>query len=455
MLNIIGIILFSIGVLGLYLMKKKLHKNFNSRVLTALFAGLIFGGIMQVASGGAIDSQTSNFIIFVSIFSGIYMNLLKFIVIPLIFVSITVAIIDAPTDSKIAKNIVQIISVLLLTVAISAIIGIFSVELFNIDGSKIVESNATNSSVQMREESLASQQSSLNQYNFADFILAPVPTDLSFFIGAGATAPLSTVVFGMFLGYSVIQLRKRKPEKTEHFINFLLSLKEVTLSMVREILKLTPFGIFALMTIFMATSSLDSLGELTKFLIATYFAIILMYIIHLIILAIIGINPIKYAKKTWPVLVFGFGSRSSMAAMPLNIETQIEQLGNDSAIANLSATLGATIGQNGCAGIYPAMIATMAAPIYGIDINFGFLVSLIIVIVISSFGIAGVGGGATFAAIAVLSIMGFPIEIAATLAAIEPLLDMARTSLNISGAMVSGSIVSKIAGKNDAEVLNS
>ena len=110
-----------------------------------------------------------------------------------------------------------------------------------------------------------------------------------------------------------------------------------------------------------------------------------------------------------------------------------------SSVANLSATFGSTIGQNGCAGIYPAMLAVMIAPTMGVDpLSLSFITGLVAIIAVSSFGVAGVGGGATFAALIVLPAMGFPVTVAALLISIEPLIDMARTALNVNGAMTAG-----------------
>ncbi|WP_145429967.1 cation:dicarboxylate symporter family transporter, partial [Staphylococcus hominis] len=133
----------------------------------------------------------------------------------------------------------------------------------------------------------------------------------------------------------------------------------------------------------------------------SYAALITMYIIHLIILSVLGINPVKYVKKTIEVLIFAFTSRSSAGALPLNVQTQTKRLGVPEGIANFSATFGLSIGQNGCAGIYPAMLAVMVAPVANVEIDFQFVVTLIAVVIISSFGVAGVGGGATFASILV------------------------------------------------------
>ena len=145
------------------------------------------------------------------------------------------------------------------------------------------------------------------------------------------------------------------------------------------------------------------------------------------------------------MLTFAFTSRSSAATIPLNVETQIRDLKHHPTIANFSATFGATIGQNGCAGIYPAMLATMIAPTMGIDpLDPTFMLTLVGVVAISSFGIAGIGGGATFAALMVLPAMGLPVVLVALLISIEPLIDMARTALNVNGAMTAGSITNQV-----------
>ena len=146
------------------------------------------------------------------------------------------------------------------------------------------------------------------------------------------------------------------------------------------------------------------------------------------------------------MLTFAFATRSSAATIPLTIRAQIEELNVPAPIANISASFGATIGQNGCAGIYPAMLAVMVAPTMGVDLDFGFISSLLVVIAIGSFGIAGVGGGATNAALVVLPAVGFPVTVAALLISIEPLIDMARTALNVNGAITTGILTNRFIG---------
>src|SRR5699024_511968 len=133
---------------------------------------------------------------------------------------------------------------------------------------------------------------------------------------------------------------------------------------------------------------------------------------------------------------FAFTSRSSAGTIPLNIQAQKNSLGVDEGIANMSASFGATIGQNGCAGIYPAMLAVMIAPTVGIDpLTWEFIVPLTLIIGMSSFGVAGVGGGATFAGLLVHSLMNLPVALAGLLISIDAFIGVGRTALNVNGSM--------------------
>jgi hypothetical protein len=200
------------------------------------------------------------------------------------------------------------------------------------------------------------------------------------------------------------------------------------------------------MTRVIAGSDGTAILTLISFVVASYLAIVLMFVVHALILALVGTNLKDYFRRVWPVLTFAFATRSSAAAIPLSIRTQVEELQIPAPIANIAASFGATIGQNGCAGIYPAMLAVMVAPTVGIDIDAGFIATLVLIIAVSSFGIAGVGGGATNAALVVLPAMGMPVTVVALLISIEPLIDMGRTALNVNGALTSAMVTRRIVG---------
>ena len=273
--------------------------------------------------------------------------------------------------------------------------------------------------------------------------------------GQGSNATLSVVFFATILAIAAIQIRKFKPESAKVFEDLVVSLHDVIMRLVNLVMRFTPYGILALMTRVAATSNVSDILRLLKFIVASYVAIAIMFAVHLLILLLFGLNPLTFVKKSMDALIFGFTSRSSAGTLPMTIKVQKERMGVPEGTANLAGTLGTSIGQNGCAGIYPAMLAVMIAPTQGINpLDPIFLVRLIVVTTFASFGIAGVGGGATFAALVVLSAMGFPVGLAGLLIAIEPLIDMARTSLNVSDSILAGVVAAKSMNELDLEEYN-
>jgi hypothetical protein len=262
--------------------------------------------------------------------------------------------------------------------------------------------------------------------------------------GARPTSVIAVVLFGILFGIAALQVAREDPERGISITRFVESAQSIIMKLVRLVMALTPYGILALMTKVVASSSLTDILQLLTFVVASYIAIAIMFVVHALLLRLNGVSVVDYFRKAWPVLTFAFTSRSSAATIPLSVETQVDELKVPSPVANLSATFGATIGQNGCAGIYPAMLATMIAPTMGISpLDPGFIATLTAVVAVSSFGVAGVGGGATFAALIVLPAMGFPVTLAALLISIEPLIDMARTALNVNGSMTAGVITGR------------
>lgn len=228
------------------------------------------------------------------------------------------------------------------------------------------------------------------------------------------------------------------------------------MKLVRLVMKLTPYGVLALMTKVVAGSNIHDIVKLGSFVVASYIGLGIMFVVHAALLAFTGVNPLKFFRKVWPVITFAFTSRSSAASIPLNVEAQTRRLGVPESIASFSASFGATIGQNGCAGLYPAMLAVMVAPTVGINpLDPVWIATLVGIVTISSAGVAGVGGGATFAALIVLPAMGLPVTLVALLISVEPLIDMGRTALNVNGSMAAGTITSQLMKQTDKIVMDS
>ena len=207
------------------------------------------------------------------------------------------------------------------------------------------------------------------------------------------SSTIAVVIFSVFIGLAATGIAVKQAALFASFKNFVDVAQAVIMRMVKMVLRLTPYGVLALMTQVVAHTSPSEILKLLSFVLAFYSALLLMFCIHLALIALVGLNPLIYVKKMLPLLVFAFTSRSSAGAIPMHIQTQTQALGTPAGIANFSASFGATMGQNGCAGIYPAMLAIMIAPTVGIDpFTFNFIATLISVVTIGSIGVAGVGG---------------------------------------------------------------
>ncbi|MEI0685643.1 cation:dicarboxylase symporter family transporter [Brachyspira pilosicoli] len=449
--TLINIIVLLLIIFLLYFMEKK-HLNFTVRVLSALILGLLLGFVLRNIYAQNTDVITNTMIWYNVVGSG-YVRLLQMLVMPLIFISITMALLNIKGDSNIAKMTMIIIAILMITTAISALVGILISKGFGLDASKIQAIVGDYSQGALNYEN---RLEAFNSKPVPQQLLEIIPTNpFSALAGGGGSPTLSVVFFSAFVGMAALGIKKKKPEVFDFFRKIMFSLHEIVMRIVSIVMRLTPYGVLALMAKFMATSDLKAFAQLGQFLLASYIAIFIMLIVHSVILIIFGYNPIKYYSKALPTLAFAFSSRTSAGTLPMTVDTLKNKMGISEGVSNLSASLAVTIGQNGCAGIYPAMVVAMIAPTLGINVfEPVFLIKVVIIIAIGSFGIAGVGGGATNAALITLSALNFPVELVAILLGIEPLIDMGRTLLNVNDGMITAAATGKICKEVDMNKFN-
>ncbi|HAR5102411.1 TPA: L-cystine transporter [Staphylococcus aureus] len=449
-LTLINIIVLVIFIVILHMMARK-HISFAKRVFTALRIGIIFGVLLHLIYGTHSNIITSTSDWFNIVGQG-YVALLQMIVMPLIFISIVAAFTKIQIGEKFAKIGSLIFVFLIGTVTIAAIVGVVYALVFGLDASTINLGNAE----QARGSEIAKQAKDLTAHTLPQQILELLPKNPFLdFTGQRATSTIAVVIFASFIGFAYLRVARKQPDHGELLKRAIDAIYSLVMAIVTFVLRLTPYGVLAIMANTLSTSDFGAIWTLGKFLIASYAALITMYIIHLIILSLLGISPIRYVKKTLEVLIFAFTSRSSAGALPLNVQTQTRRLGVPEGIANFAATFGLSIGQNGCAGIYPAMLAIMVAPVANVEIDLQFIVTLIAVVIISSFGVAGVGGGATFASILVLSTLNLPVALAGVLISVEPLIDMGRTALNVNDSMLAGTGTAKLTKHWDKDTFES
>lgn len=431
------------GVLfGVSLMAKK-KVNFSIRMIVSTLAGLALGGIIQLAAGFPSTPGEITWINEVNKWYGLigygFMDLLKMLVVPLIFVSIIRVIINMKAGENLGKLTTKSILVLLGTTTISAIVGIVVANIFKLG----VSGQVINATAEIKEIKPV-----------VDTLRGLLPANIIDSMANGNI--VAVVIFSAFIGNSMRILNRKHAEEVKPITDIVNASYKIITSVAMTVIKLMPYAVVALLANTIAGRGISAIAEVVDFIIALYVSIAIVFVIHLAIIAIKGLNPIKYVKDVSEPLILAFTSRSSLGTLPVTIETLTDKAGIDNGIASFVVSLGANMGMNGCAAIYPALMAVTIANMSGTKMDLSFYGMLLLIIVIGSIGIAGLPGSATMAVSVVISGMGmgafFPL--AGGIIAIDPILDMGRTMLNVNGTMVTAIAVGKDLGKVDKEIFN-
>ena len=449
---VINVLVF-VALLLLLAQTRRTKWSLAKKVLVGLFMGVLFGLGLQLVYGSD-NPVLKDSISWFNIVGNGYVQLLQMIVMPLVLVSILSAVAKLHNASSLGKISFLSIGTLLFTTMIAALVGVLVTNLFGLTAEGLVQGVQETARLAASNTNYAGKVSDLS---VPQLVLSFIPKNpFADLTGASPTSIISVVIFAAILGTAALQLLKDDEVKGKRVLTAIDTLQSLVMKLVRQIMKLTPYGVLALMTKVVAGSNMHDIVKLGSFVVASYLGLAIMFVVHGLLLSFTGINPIKFFRKVWPVLTFAFTSRSSAASIPLNVEAQTRRIGVPESIASFSASFGATIGQNGCAGLYPAMLAVMVAPTVGINpLDPLWIATLVGIVTVSSAGVAGVGGGATFAALIVLPAMGLPVTLVALLISVEPLIDMGRTALNVNGSMAAGTITSQILRQTDKSVFDS
>lgn len=426
-------------LIGVFLIISKMSKKlkFNKLMITSIFIGLILGIFIQAVVKFPSDPTSITWINEITAWYGLFgngfMDLLKMIVVPLVLVSI-IRVIMNMKDDNLGKLTFRSMTMFFVTTAIAAIIAIVVANLFKL-GTNL---EVANSSDEVRE--IVSLPSTIRGL---------LPSNPVQAMAEGNT--VAVVIFAVFLGLAIRRLRRKYMDIIKPFIDLVEAFYKIIVSVAITVIKMMPYAVVPLMASTIASRGVKSLLDVTDFILALYISVVIMFLVHIIIIAASGMNPITYIKNSSKALILAFTSRSSLGTLPVTMEVLTDNLNVDLGTASFVTSLGSNMGMNGCAGIYPALVSVMIANMAGVQMNFTFYVMLIIVITISSLGIAGIPGTATMAVSVVISGMGmasyFPL--AGAIIAIDPILDMGRTMLNVNGAMTAAVAVDNSLNRNN------
>ena len=440
MITDIKTIIFIVSLMALFFLTNKLKSKFKftQLMIISTLLGIGLGVVIQYIAKFPQDPSQIPWLNETTKWYGLvgygFMDLLKMLIVPLVLVSIIRVIMNMNQGENLGKLTSTTVFMLLGTTAIASIIGIVVGNLFNLGvGQKIVQ--ATD---EIREIT-----------SVVDTLRGLLPSNP---VAAMANANVvAIVIFAAFIGIAIQRLNKKHSEVIKPFVGLVEAFYKIIVSVSITVIKFMPYAVIPLMANTIAQNGIQSIFEVFKFIIALYVSVLIMFIVHLIIVSINGVNPITYIKAVSKPLILAFTSRSSLGTLPVTIEALTDNVGIESGTASFVGSLGANMGMNGCAGIYPALMAVTIANMAGVEMNFSFYVMLIIVVTIGSLGIAGLPGTATMAVSVVISGMGmgayFPL--AGGILAIDPILDMGRTMLNVNGTMTTAVVVANSLDKLD------
>ena len=428
---------FILALFALFCIIRLLGKRkvgFSARVLIATGLGLLLGLAVQAAAAFPPDPMSVRFVNEITRWYGLFGNgfidLIRMLVIPLITVSIINVIINIK-GAGLGRLTGNTLAVTMAMAAVAAVLGLALGLAFDLGaGFASTEKSSVIKDVKP----------------VADTLRALLPANPV--TAMTDTNVIGLVIFAAFFGVAALRMGGKYPDAVRPFYELIGALHKIIVSVAMSVIKLMPYAVIALLANTIAQHGLKSVLEVLLFIGVLYLGVTIMFAIQLLVLSLFGLNPWVYVRKASAALIAAFTSRSSVGVLPVTIATLTRKLGVSEGTANFVAGLGSTAGMQGCAGLFPAMILIFVANHSGTPIDLTFLVMSVIVITIGSFGIAGIPGTATMAASVALSGTGlgtfFPMV--SPILAVDPLIDMARTMLNVSGAMVNSLIVDKRLG---------
>ncbi len=420
--------------------------NFSLRMLFALVVGVLMGFVLQYLADypSVLEAKKnlwySEIKIWLSFVTAVFIGFIKMLVIPIIGISIIKVIMDLDKDIKIYSLLRLSLFWILFITAVAAVIGItlgwyFELGLgFNIQ---------------------AGEREIREVLTMPQILLGLIPSNI--IVSMTKENIIAIVVFSLFIGFGAKSLYKQNEAIYKVFEGFIFALHQIIMNVTGFVISFMPYAILCMMANVIVSNGFEAIKTALLFIVLIYLAMLLMFVVHFIILALEGLNPIVYAKKAFPVWLFAFSSRSSVGTLPLTVSTLQNKLGVSSGVANFVASIGTTIGLNGCAGYFPALAAIFIAYGIGMEIDFSFAMIIVLIAVLGSLGIAGIPGSATMAASIMLTGIGFGeyFTYLTLILAVDPIVDMARTASNVSGAMTSAICTDKHLKSFDSKIYNS
>ena len=409
-------------------MQKKRKINLAGWIIICMFAGILVGLLfLTVAPKSTFTSE------YLKPIGTIYINLLKFMVVPVVLFSITDGVVSLNDLKRVGSVGLRTFIYYICTTAIAVVIGLAVVNCFK--GLFPVLDSAVRDSL---------EYTATDAPKVMDVIVGIFPDNL--FKPLVEANMLPVICIAIFFGAGILAAGD-KGKKIGELVN---CMNDVTMKILMMVIKLTPIGVFCLMADVVAVNGPKIVGSLALVVGVAYIG----YILHIVIVYgcsikfLSGMSPVKFFKGLAPAMLTAFTTTSSNATLPINIEC-CNDMGAEPEISSFVLPLGATINMDGTA-IYQAVCAVFIACCYGIDLTLGQMAMIVLTATLASIGTAGVSGAGMIMLSMVLMSVGLPVEGIAIIAGVDKLFDMGRTTLNITGDATAAMWVSKVERKKQA-----
>ena len=417
-----------------------------AKILVGMLLGIIFSIVAILLGWNGFVSD------YIKPFGTIFLNLLKLIAMPLIFTSLISGVAGLSDITRLSRIGLKTILMYIATTLLAVTVGLTVVNIIN-PGKFLSEASRQDFITQYSIDVSAKQELAANvsQRSPLQFLVDLVPENI---VSAASnnTAMLQVIFFSLLLGVAIVLVGNSKADPVK---NFFLSLNTIVLKIVDIVMLFAPIGVFALMAalvVEVAGDSVASAGEifisLGMYALAVIIGLIfLIFVVYPLILKLTtGISFKKFYKAIFPAQLVAFSTSSSAATLPVTMEQVERELKVSNDITSFVLPVGVTINMDGTS-LYQAVATVFIAQVFGIDLTFSQLLTILITATLASIGSAGVPGAGMVMLIIVLNSVGLPVEGLALILAIDRPLDMLRTTVNVTGDSMIASIVAKTEGK--------
>ncbi|MDF1754518.1 MAG: dicarboxylate/amino acid:cation symporter [Verrucomicrobiales bacterium] len=424
---------------SLGLLKQQLQSLVEGRLWLKVLIGMVLGigtGILLGPSAGLVDQGISwNIGNWLALPGQLFLALIQMIVIPLVFGSIIRGLAGSENMQQLKSVGLTSVCFFITTTTLAIVIGIGIALL--IQPGTFVDAEAARAALQATTPLPASGAAPFGEKSIQEIIVNVIPQNpLNSMVN---TEMLGVVAFAIVVGFALVSM---DPELSQPLLTLLYSIQQVCMTVVRWAMRLAPLAVFGMMAQLSSRMGIDALLGLSVYVGTVLLGLLLMMIIYIFLIPVLsGINSWVFLKKARSVLLLAFSTSSSAAVMPMSIQTA-DDLGIRSSVSQFVIPLGATLNMNGTA-LYQGVATIFLAQVFNVDLSIGQLVLVVITAVAASIGSPATPGVGIVILAMVLSTAGIPAAGIGLIIGVDRILDMSRTSVNVTGDLVAAAFVSQ------------